>query len=350
MTRDVMAEWALTYAEHGWPVIPLHVPTTFGTKTGPDAAECSCGRPPCVCGLDRCECEGKRCTSQGKHPRTANGKDDATTDLDTVARWWDRWPGANIGLRTGDVFDVLDLDGLDAVDLFDLATPDDVAANVLDGPRGFTGRGVHYFVKPTGAGNRTNMIATGSGIDWRGAGGYVVAPPSVHYSGARYEWAPDGLDWTHPLPECPDWLTHLAVTGKPVAHTPAGGARRVLNLDTPRPRATGVAVNVSNSTTAYGRKVLETLAGTMASATTGERNHTLNRCAFIAGQYVAGGEIAEHDARAVLVSGAIGMGLTCHGSTTPPYGNEGDASIASGLTKGMANPKRPTDRVRGVTR
>src|SRR4051812_4499506 len=36
-----------------------------------------------------------------KRPLTAHGLLDATTDLHQLERWWTRWPGANVALRTG---------------------------------------------------------------------------------------------------------------------------------------------------------------------------------------------------------------------------------------------------------
>ena len=56
-------------------MLPLHTPTGTG-----------------------CSCNDLACRSVGKHPRTRNGKDDATTDLEQVGSWWEIWPDANIGL------------------------------------------------------------------------------------------------------------------------------------------------------------------------------------------------------------------------------------------------------------
>ena len=48
-----------------------------------------------------CQCpKGADCPSPGKHPLTPNGLDDASSDPATIARWWTRWPKANIGERT----------------------------------------------------------------------------------------------------------------------------------------------------------------------------------------------------------------------------------------------------------
>jgi hypothetical protein len=69
---------ALYYANYGWPVVPLHF-----VKNG----RCSCGRV--------------RCDSPGKHPMTEHGLKDASRNGIQHDHWWSRWPGANIGIRTG---------------------------------------------------------------------------------------------------------------------------------------------------------------------------------------------------------------------------------------------------------
>lgn len=315
---------ALEYAAQGWPVMPLHTPTSFGPKEGEGRASCSCKRPDC--------------TSQGKHPRTPTGLKAATTDTAQVAKWWAMWPDANIGLATGRVFDVLDLDGETAVDILDLVTPDEVPPGVLDGPRSITGNGVHFFLAPTGEGNRTDLGAKGSGIDWRGAGGYVVAPPSLHYlHGDRYEWdAHKGLagqrfDLLHPLPVCADWLLHLVKTCKPAPNTEAALRRKVLGLDAPKNKSrTRGSVATREGTTPYGRAILERAAGELRAAREGGRNHALNSAALCLGHYVAGGEIVQNDAESVLWDCARAIGLE---------GGETLETIKSGMTAGLKEPQ-----------
>jgi hypothetical protein len=48
-----------------------------------------------------------------------------------------------------------------------------------------TAHGFHWYVKPTGMGNRAGVLP---GVDFRGKNGYVIAPPSVHPDGNRYRW------------------------------------------------------------------------------------------------------------------------------------------------------------------
>ena len=82
-----MHEHALDYAGDRMPVLPLHTPED-----------------------GRCSCRSAGCDSPGKHPRTLHGKDDATTDTEVIARWWTRWPTANIGIRPVPGLVVLDVD------------------------------------------------------------------------------------------------------------------------------------------------------------------------------------------------------------------------------------------------
>lgn len=137
-----------------------------------------------------------------KTPMTRNGFLDATTDPNTITHWWQRAPDANIGLPTGQFFDVLDVDGPPGVEALN---------HYLHmhyhhpGPIASTGKGWHLLFAPTNAHNATNLVPK---VDFRGAGGYIVAPPSLHPSGDRYAWLP-GRGPTLPLPPAPTWLTKL---------------------------------------------------------------------------------------------------------------------------------------------
>ena len=55
------------------------------------------------------------------------------------------------------------------------------------------GGGEHYYYRaPKGAAIRNNVGKLGEGLDLRGVGGYVIAPPSLHISGHPYVWSVDG--------------------------------------------------------------------------------------------------------------------------------------------------------------
>jgi hypothetical protein len=50
------------------------------------------------------------CTNVGKHPRIEHGLAAASADPARIAGWWQRWPAANVGVRTGELV-VVDIDG-----------------------------------------------------------------------------------------------------------------------------------------------------------------------------------------------------------------------------------------------
>ena len=111
----------------------------------------------------------------------------ATTDPRQIEAWWRKWPDANIGIATGAMSGivVIDVDGANGLaflkTLVDQHEPLPRTAIVK------TARGWHfYFALPA----QCTLIpcSTGNGLDVRGDGGYVVAPPSRHASGHVYQW------------------------------------------------------------------------------------------------------------------------------------------------------------------
>jgi hypothetical protein len=161
-----MLEAALGYASRGWPVLPLHWPTEGG---------CSCGR--------------EICPNPGKHPLTTHGKDDASTDPATIRGWWSHWPEANIGVATGKKSGLLVVD----IDPRNGGDPQNLPKDLPDTPIARTGGdGWHYYFQHPENGLKVPGKLPGSpGIDLKGTGGYVVAPPSRHGSGRNYEWQPE---------------------------------------------------------------------------------------------------------------------------------------------------------------
>jgi hypothetical protein len=139
--------------------------------------------------------------------------------LDELDGWFARWPDANVGVVTGAVSGlvVMDVDprhggnaGLAELEREHGALPDTVEA--LSG-----GLGRHlYFAHPRHrVHNRVGLVP---GVDLRGDGGLIIAPPSLHPSGRHYEWrahrAPDQID----LAPLPPWL--LDKLGERPRHTP----------------------------------------------------------------------------------------------------------------------------------
>ena len=178
---------AIAYAKNfRWAVIPLHTI---------EAGRCSCGR--------------EDCSSPGKHPRTLNGVKDASTNPDIIRHWWGRWPNANIGIATGEPsgFFVLDVDGEEgATSLRELEERYGTLPDTVESLTGGGGR--HILFKHPGHPVK-NKVALAYGLDVRGDGGYIVAPPSRHISGARYKWEASSHPNDLPMAEAPAWLIDM---------------------------------------------------------------------------------------------------------------------------------------------
>jgi hypothetical protein len=116
---------------------------------------------------------------------------------ETIAAWWRLWPDANVGVATGGQLVVLDVDGDTG-----LAS---IRGRVLPPtPTVQTGNGWHHYYRaPWPLPCRVGVVA---GVDIRGTGGYVVAPPSLHASGRRYSAVP-GLGFSDvEIARLPAWL------------------------------------------------------------------------------------------------------------------------------------------------
>jgi hypothetical protein len=188
---------ALHLADLGVSVIPLW---------WPEGNQCACSK-------------GAECESPAKHPLaklTPNGLKDATTNAHTITAWWQRYPNANIGLVTGGEIDVIDVDG--AIPAYqalieEMGAPEHVAT-VLTG-RG--DGGLHIYCTP--GGNKT--IPSGkhglpNKIEVKGAGGYVVAPPSRHVSGGTYTYLTEITGTIHGKTPLAAWLAELDTQPAPV--------------------------------------------------------------------------------------------------------------------------------------
>ena len=139
-------------------------------------------------------------------------------DAHEIDDWFDQHPDANVGIVTGGLsaLVVLDVDPRHGGDagLMELQHEHGALPPTLQAVTGGGGRHL-YFAAPTPA--PRNRVGLRPGIDLRGEGGCVVAPPSVHASGRRYAWvegrAPDDVA---PAP-LPRWLAG-AVAARP-GHT-----------------------------------------------------------------------------------------------------------------------------------
>lgn len=171
---------ALAYASHGWAVFPLRP----GEKT----------------------------------PACAHGCKDATTERERVAAWWRECPEYGVGVATGSVSGicVVDLDGDPRALMAALLRRGPLPATMTS--RTGSG-GAHLIYRLGGARVPNSARRLAPGVDTRGEGGYIVAPPSRHPCGAHYAFA-NRL----PTATVPRWIVK-ALTEAPIRppSKPAGG-------------------------------------------------------------------------------------------------------------------------------
>ena len=213
---------ALGLAKLGIPCFPVWPPAPGGA--------CSCVR-------------GAQCDRPAKHPvsfMARRGFRDASLDPAMLRDWWARpeyktrrpW---NVAAAVPASWCVVDLDtptAAEAVHAQGWTLP--ATATVK------TARGRHYWY--TTAELVPRAVGVLSGVDVCGPGGYVLCPPSLHASGARYEWEVPLSE----AAEAPSWLYELA---RPVPA--AEGTRepnewgKVLGEPVPEGQRNGTAAKVA---------------------------------------------------------------------------------------------------------
>lgn len=144
-----------------------------------------------------CSCSNEKCPpgQWGKHPRIMQWQYAATCERETLEEWWGKWPNANIGIPTGNGLLVVDIDdpNCEAAQALLPLLPATLAVR--------TGRtsGMHRWYTTKRANELT--VHQLNGVDIRAKTGYVVAPPSLHKSGNRYEWYEDASANAVELPD-----------------------------------------------------------------------------------------------------------------------------------------------------
>jgi len=270
---------ALAYARRGWSVLPLRVEEKI-----PD------GR------------------------LVPHGLTDATSDEARIRQWWTSSPRANVGIRTGGGLDVVDIDSPAArLALEALNADDPLHPNVIVR----TARGWHLWFASSGLPTRAGVL---DGVDVRGAGGYVVAPPSRHPDGHDYRFLDEHTGELTPrmpnvhLTAAPEWLIDRL---RPPSHT-----------------APSESAPIRLRSNHYVRVAVESECNAVATTPEGTRNHRLNRAAFSLGTLVGANVLDAEDAQAHLLDAALRAGL-----------EEPEAlrTIASGLSAGERQPRRRTE-------
>jgi hypothetical protein len=315
--RLALRDAALGYAARGIPVLPLHYPVTrphagpvpVGQLEPPGwPAGCSCGDPGCG--------------QVAKHPLGAlvpHGLREATTNRARVLAWWTRFPQANIGLACGHTFDVLDLDGPQAVEALAALADRHGVDLPAGGPVARTGRaeaGWHYYLAPAGLGRHSGVLER---VDYQGRGAYVVAPPSRHASGRPYRWVRD-LD--HSFPPLPGQLR------AELERQPARPNAPVL-VGLPPPGGPGPS---------YVRSALATELARVATAPQGRRNRQLWESARNLFNFVAVGALDQAEVERGLLKAAERCGLLAEEP------RQTHRTLASARQVGLDHPRHPPQR------
>lgn len=222
-----------------------------------------------------------------------------------------------LAIATGAGLFVIDLDrhhgdGVDGVESFALLVRRYDGA-IAKGPRVRTPRGgVHLYFAAPPEHRIVTRVALAPGIDVRGDGGLAMAPPSC-CRGLPYRWSSSPFDTA--IPAAPDWL--LALVAKPPVRVFAP------------PRFV-----VRGDLDAYARAALNAEQKAVASAHTGARNHALFQAAAKLGALAASGVLPVDLVASALLDAAHACGLMRDDGA-----HAVEATIASGLRRGLANPR-----------
>lgn len=127
-----------------------------------------------------------------KAPYTPNGLTAATTNQAAIRQWWEWWPDANVAIVCGNVsggivvvdVDVKGKNGFGSISYWEAQHGDFPETAVVHTGSG----GKHYYFHVDNPEAFKNRVETLPGVDIRGDGAYVVAPPSVHENGKMYTW------------------------------------------------------------------------------------------------------------------------------------------------------------------
>lgn len=247
----------------------------------------------------------------GKRPLLDSWPDRATTDTATLQGWWRQWPNANLAIATGERSGVvvIDIDVKSGVNGFASLAGVELSGPQVQTPSG----GLHYYLAHPGK-HTPNKAGVRPGIDIRGDGGYVVAPPS-EIEGVAYTWK--------------------------VGLSTGYGDYVELAPKRERPRRDDSPRRVAEGTTRYGERALEEECSEVERASEGTRNDRLNQAAFAIGQLVAGGEITEDDGARALYSAAVNCGLVADDGERSVW-----ATINSGISAGGKHPRAASNDTR----
>lgn len=228
--------------------------------------------------------------ADSKRPITRHGFHDASTNAEQIGAWWSSVPSASLAIPTGRASGVVVVD----VDVHGRVNGYEAAARakhagLLSGwelmartPSG----GMHLYYPATDAVEQRSWQAAGSGIDFRGDGGYIIVPPSARMVG--------------------DQMKHYTVERVNYGDTGSLDANRLRKFLAPRPERPRRPFAVDRAMD------VERLASWVSRLQQGERNHGL----FWAACKMAENDISPNTALDALAEAGGNAGLTEREVTT----------------------------------
>jgi hypothetical protein len=162
-----------------------------------------------------------------KRPPMSGWQNAATTDPTTIRQWFEgQFRDCGLGIATGECRNryliVVDIDDREQYRGSDtLADLEQLHGKLPDTLEVITGSGGRHIYFLTDAPIRNEASGKlGQGIDIRGIGGQVLAPPTVHPNGKEYQWTDERSIADHKPADMPLWMV-LLLTAKaePVTST-----------------------------------------------------------------------------------------------------------------------------------
>jgi Bifunctional DNA primase/polymerase, N-terminal len=267
----------------------------------------------------QCACpRGAECSDAGKHPLLRGWRDHSPD----IARWWGLGGGWNIGIATGAV------SGIVVIDIDPRHGGDETLAAVEreHGPLPPTwrfltgGGGEHVLFRHPGGYVACGSNILGAGIDARGDGGFIVAPPSRHRSGQRYAISVDHHPDEIALAPLPDWL-HARL-----------GRRRGHRQRREKP------IRPCAGLSRYGEAALDNACRRILDAVNGEQELTINGEAYSIGRLAGAGAVPADFALRALQYAA--RRVASYDGGRPWRGDELAAKVERSFGDGVRNPRR----------
>jgi bifunctional DNA primase/polymerase-like protein len=291
---------ALLYERHGLRVLPVARLTRVD-----GALQCACWR-------------GAECSDPGKHPLQTGWRDRPTN----IGRWWALGGAWNVGIQAGAASGIVVID----VDPRHAGNETLAALEQQHGSLPPTwqfltgGGGTHIVFRHPGGHVANGANVLGSGIDVRGDGGFIVAPPSLHISGRRYAISVDHHPDELPLAPLPDWLHERLIERR----------KRELRQEKP--------VRPCRGLSRYGEVALDNACRRILGASNGQQEETLNREAYSIGRLAGAGALPADFTLRVLKY--VVQRVISYDEARPWREVELATKVERAFSDGMHNPRR----------